>query len=164
VRILTGLLFLLALTSMARAESSLGAGTVVLLGKDGSRRDLGARVALHSGALALAVEHFEGETVRTRAELSLVIPLRLGRGVTLAPILGMIPLDHAAQDGVTTWTVSGLGALRLMAPLVGPVSLILEPLRVEGRLFGLILEGGMPPARAGNGLLLVSSATLAVRF
>lgn len=125
-------------------KSGLAVGPV-MTGETGE--EVGLRGGFDSGLLLVALERFDDELhQRTRAEVALRIPIRLTRRLTLAPQLGLLPIDYAYYDGGDRWLgMSASATTRLDLFIYGPLSLVAEPLRVELR-FAEITIPALPRA------------------
>lgn len=147
-RWLLAALFVLGLPSAAEARGALAFGPIARVGLGEKADHVGARGAIEGEYVLLAVERYSSATeVRTRGELALHVAIPLGRGVSVEPVLGLMPYDRTeSADGSTVLCVSATGGLRFVTPILGTVYLLAEPVRVEKRLIKVTLPaaGGLP--------------------
>lgn len=123
----------------------VSAGPVMQVGVGGAPDYLGLRGTVDGRIVSAAVERYDGPMAsRTRGEAMLHVPLALGRGVEVEPVLGFIPFDYVKSvDGTVIMSFSGTAGLRVRVPLAGRLALVLEPVRIEGRVARIIV---MPDA------------------
>lgn len=121
----------LALAGVAHGDRARRSGLAV--GPIMTGNEVGVRGGIDSGLLLIALERYDDAgRVRTRGEVALRIPVRLSRRIVLAPQLGVIPVDYEENQLGDRWLgFSASASARVDIALAGPISLVLEPLRVE---------------------------------
>lgn len=134
-----------AVAGPARADGGVAMGVVMKLGPAGEKSYMGARAGLEGDVFGLGFERYQGsEATRTRCELMFHLSLPIGRGVSVEPGVGFMPLDYiSAFTGETIWTMSATAGLRVRAPFFGPIELQLEPVRLEERLLRVTARSGL---------------------
>lgn len=147
-RWLLAALFALGLPTAAQARGALTLGPIARVGLGEKADHVGVRGAMEGQFVLLAVERYTSQAeVRTRGELALHLAIPFGRGVSVEPVIGLMPYDRTeSADGSTVLCVSATGGLRFVTPILGQVYLLAEPLRVEKRLIKVTLPaaGGLP--------------------
>jgi len=115
---------------LAAADSGIAGGPVLA-----QRSQLGVRGLLESGFVVMAGERYQLPAgTRWRAEIAARVALRFGRTLRIEPQLGIIPLDYLNDGAERRYRLSATATLRAALRLVGPLELVLEPVRAEAQL------------------------------
>ncbi len=127
----------------AVADSGLTSGLVA------RPSQVGVRGSIDAGLLSLAGERYAdpGGHPRYRAELALRLPVRLSHQLTVEPQVGILPLDYQSRADGRAFALSASATVRFVCRILGPLSLVIDPVRTEYRLLEVVVPENPMDAR-----------------
>lgn len=149
--------------------AAFGAGPVMIHAQGSEPQRLGLRADMSGSFFDVGLERYTAANMtRTRAEFGFHIPIRIGTRFAIEPQLGFMPFDYSSgDDSSLAFAISATGGVRMSIRLVAGLTLLLQPVRVEGRLIKLVLPPGeqaIPMWDRYFTMLYSSAAGLAYRW